>query len=313
MIVTCKSNIRMIRDDVKCDGQRLIRLESDQLRVDVAPGVGGRIVSVFSKVLQHEFLWRNSGLSLSLCPPGSSYDPNFYGGIDEMLPSDLAETIGNIDSPDHGELWTTELTYAVENETLNLAGTPAICGLRYEKRMSLDEDVPRIRFDYRITNTADADRAFMWKMHAAVAIEAGDVIECPSRKGRAEFLDWSRWDSLEPFDWPTIQGRPANIIPPIGKDADFFCLYDLERGEVTWRRASLGACFKYTFDPSVFPCVWWFASYGKLNGHYVAVLEPCTSLRLSVAEAKRNSECSILAPGETLATSLSLYAGPAME
>jgi hypothetical protein len=303
----------MIRDDLNCDGHPLIRLESDELRVDVAPGIGGRIVSIFNKALQHEFLWKNERLSLTLCAPGSKYDQNFYGGIDEMLPSDLVEAIGEVDSPDHGELWTTPLTHTIEKHTLIMAGTLGICGLRYEKRMTLDVDAPRIQLDYGITNAADAERAFMWKMHAAVAIEAGDVIECPAKKGRAEYLEWSRWDSLEPFDWPMIQGQPAHIIPLIGSGADFFCLYDLERGEVTWHRPSLGASFKYTFDTSVFPCVWWFASYGQLDGHYVAVLEPCTSLRLSVADAMPARECSILAPGETLDTSLTLYAGPLME
>jgi hypothetical protein len=303
----------MIRDDLNRDKQRLIRLESAQLMVDIAPGVGGRTVSIFNKPLQHEFLWNNAQLSLTRCPAGSPYDPNFYGGIDEMLPSDLAETIGEIDAPDHGELWTTSLAYAIENETLALSGTLIGCGLHYEKRMWLDENEPRIRFEYRITNTANSLRGFMWKMHAAVAVEAGDVIECPAGKARVEDLDWSRLDSTEPFDWPTFRGRAANVIPPKGHSADFFCLYELEQGEAAWRRPSQNLCLRYTFDPAIFPCVWWFASYGKLDGHYVAVLEPCTSLRLSVAQAMRAGECSVLAPGETLNTSLSLYAGSISE
>lgn len=303
----------MIRDDLNRDGHPLIRLESDELRVDIVPGIGGRIVSVFSKALRHEFLWKNERLSLQLCPSGSTYDSNFYGGIDEMLPSDLAENIGDVDSPDHGELWTTPLTCVVKDDALTMEGVLTLTGLHYEKRLQLERDTPRIRLDYRITNRGGRQRAFMWKMHAAVAIEAGDVVECPARKGRAESLEWSRWNSVEPFDWPMIEGQPAHTIPPMGSGADFFCLYDLERGEVAWRRPSLGACFRYTFDTSVFPCVWWFASYGQLDNHYVAVLEPCTSLRLSVADAMETGECSILAAGDTLATSVSLYAGPSKE
>ena len=40
-----------IQDGLEVDGTPVVRLESDHLRVDVAPSVGGRIISVVEKTL----------------------------------------------------------------------------------------------------------------------------------------------------------------------------------------------------------------------------------------------------------------------
>src|SRR5437868_3017339 len=97
-------------------------MESAFLKVDVVPGVGGRIVSLVHKPSGHEFLWHNPALRLELKPSGAEYDPNFYGGIDELLPNDLAEPINGVECPDHGELWTTPLHTEVVADRLILTG-----------------------------------------------------------------------------------------------------------------------------------------------------------------------------------------------
>src|SRR5438552_5438239 len=133
-------------------GVRIIRLESEVLRADIAPDVGGRLVSLVEKSSGHEFLWRNHARPLQLLPAGSEYDPNFYGGIDELLPNDLPEEINGVPCPDHGELWTLPLSWECERERLKLVGTLPRCGLRYERELSLRADGPFLDVDYRISN-----------------------------------------------------------------------------------------------------------------------------------------------------------------
>jgi hypothetical protein len=53
-----------------------------------------------------------------------------------------------------------------------------------------------------------------------------------------------------------------------------------------------------------------FATYGGFLGHYTVVLEPCTTMPLSVNEAKATGRCSRLEPGEILETNVSIFAGP---
>jgi len=96
--------VATIRDDLTLDGTPLVRLESDLLQLDIAPSVGGRGISLIYKPAGYQFLWRNQALKLERLEPFSEYDPNFYGGIDELLPNDIPEEVNGVDSPDNGEV-----------------------------------------------------------------------------------------------------------------------------------------------------------------------------------------------------------------
>ncbi len=84
--------------------------------------------------------------------------------------------------------------------------------------------------------------------------------------------------------------------------AEFLALTGLSAGWIGLRRAATGAELRLEFDRSVFSCCWFFASYGKLLGHYTAVLEPATSASLTVVGDPSPAR---LASGETLTTSVS--------
>jgi hypothetical protein len=291
------------------DGIALVRLESDHLQVDVAPSVGGRIVSLREKAGGHEFLWRNTRLRLERIPPGSPYDPNFYGGIDELLPNDMPERIDGVDCPDHGELWTLPLDWQLEGCSLILEGRLPRCGLVYQRRMSLAQDRPTVRFQYRISNPTEAARHFLWNFHAALAVAPGDVIECPAGKAQVADLSWSRHRNLAPFDWPVIEGQVANVVSVKDGTCDSFFLYELRAGRMAWRRPAEGLTFAYRFDTRVFPYASVWASYGGFDGHYTVLMEPSTAMPNRVGEAIARGQCALLAPGEVLETEVTLDAG----
>ena len=98
----------------RLNGETLIRLKNRALEISIAPGVGGRITSVRSAGDGYEFLWTNGALPLERLEPGSEYDPNFYGGVDELLPNDMPEYVNGIHEPDHGELWTRALDWRMD-------------------------------------------------------------------------------------------------------------------------------------------------------------------------------------------------------
>ena len=300
-----------VQTGLMIDETPIIRLETDLLQVDVAPSVGGRIVSILYKPAAHEFLWQNASLKLERRPPGSEYDPYFYGGIDELLPGVLSETVDGITYPDHGELWTLELETEMDAESLKVRGVLPLCGLSYERRLTLRDDGPFIDLDYRLGNQTDQSRTFAWAMHAPLRIEPGDQIDCPARFSRVADPRWSRWSSLEPFDWPQIGTERADLIPaPDGTVAALF-MYDLSEGQVGWRSKIRDVRFEYQFDRQIFPYVWYFASYGGFYNHYTALLEPSTTMPHSVNEAREQGQARTLTAGETLTTRITIYAGSA--
>ncbi|MHB0856525.1 MAG: DUF5107 domain-containing protein [Anaerolineae bacterium] len=296
--------------DLTLDGIPLIRLANDHLQVVVAPTIGGRIVSLIHRPSGHEFLWRNAALPLEQLPPGTAYDPHFYGGIDELLPNDIPERINGVDAQDHGELWTTPLEAHVEGDALILAGTLPLTGLTYQRRMTLRAQGPYLDADYTIDNPTGERRIFLWKPHAALNIRAGDRIVCPARTAQVGDPAYSRWHTLEPFPWPMVEGQRADVIPPDEGSVEFLYLYDLEQGRMAWVSREGDLTFAYTFDTQIFPYAWIFASYGGFEGHYTATLEPCTTMPIAVAEAAALGQTAVLESGETLRTRISTYAGP---
>lgn len=292
------------------NGMKWFRLENDFLEVEVVPEAGGKITGIKDKKTGHQFLWKNRNLTLQKHPAGSEYDPNFYGGIDELLPNDMPEQVNDVESPDHGELWTMPLDFAVEGDRLELSGTLPLCGLRYTRKMRLHREKPGIELQYKIVNPTPKPKEFLWKFHAALSIEPGDEILSPSRTGKVADPEYTRWTDFGPFPWPVIESQRADRIPPKENSVDFFYLYDLTEGYMAWRRPEKKLAFLYCFDKDIFPYNWYFASYGGFLDHYTAVLEPCTAMPLSVKEAAKQRQCSVLLPGEELSTTVSIYAGP---
>ena len=298
-----------IKHDLSLDGTPLVRLENDFVTVDVAPDVGGRIVSIVDKATGYEFLWRNRAVRLERLPAGSPYDPNFYGGIDDLLPCDMAERIDGVDCPDHGELWTEPLAAEVVDGALVLSGEIPLFGLTYRRRMELRQDSPHLDMDYRIENVSGAPRHYLWRLHPALNISVGDVLECPARTGQVRVVDSTRWASDEPFQWPVLNGERIDVLgEPDGTNGCVF-LYDMERGHLALRKADTGLAFALEFDTRVFPYVCSFVSFGGFEGHYTIIPEPSSAMPVSVNKAMELNQCPVLRPGVNLETHITLYAG----
>jgi hypothetical protein len=288
---------------------KTIRLENKTIRMDVAPSVGGKITSIYSKPLTKEFLWTNKSLKLQQYPVGTSYDPCFFGGIDELLPSDIPELVQGVAYPDHGELWTMNPDYVLNENGMTIFGKLPLSELYYEKVITLDQLQPLVHIDYTITNQSVLVKHFLWKLHAALQISEGDRMECSATKGQVVDPEYSRFKSTTPFDWPVIEGTDASKVPAENGTVDFYYLFASGKGEMSMISPQNNSRFTYIFDPKVFPYLWYFASYGGFLGHYTAILEPCTTMPISVNDAIALNQCSFLEPGKSIRTRVSIYAG----
>jgi len=291
------------------NGIEILTLETDHLTCSVAPALGGKILNLYNKHLNKEFLWINSNLRLQMQERGADYDSNFLGGIDELVPNDMAENIDGIDYPDHGELWTTPLEYSQLQDKITVHGNLVLSGLHYSKTIYADADSPVLYMDYAIKNTTNQQRHFLWKLHAALRIEAGDQLLTDAKHGQVVDPAYSRFKDTTPFEWTIIEGVDASAVPPKTDAMDFFYLYDIKNGEMQLLSNRGKHVFSYQYDAKVFPYQWYFASYGGFFDHYTAILEPCTNMPMSVNEAKEMGQCAVLEPGEILNTTVRIYAG----
>lgn len=291
------------------NGVDIFILENDQLKVTVAPSLGGKILSVYNKPLGREFLWTNKNLQITTHEPGADYDSNFLGGIDELIPNDIPESIDGIAYPDHGELWTTKLQHETSENSIRVYGQLRLCSLHYSKTVSLDPAEPLVHLAYSVKNNSEERRNFLWKLHAALDIGEGDKILTSANKAKVVDPEYSRFKKqLDEFAWPDIENTDASIIPGINGSMDFLYLYDTPAGKMQLLNKA-GYLFSYNYDTAVFPYQWLFASYGGFLDHYTAILEPCTTMPISVNEAKSLKQTAALEPGQSLNTAVTIFAG----
>lgn len=287
----------------------IITGENDHIKFEIVPAAGGKIISVYNKHLRKEFLWTNKNLLLETHQAGADYDTNFFGGIDELIPNDIPENIDSIDYPDHGELWTTSLEHQLFEDKICVHGKLKLSGLHYSKTVYLEEKSPVIYLKYTIRNESVSQRNFLWKLHPALTIEEGDKLITSAQKAKVVEPGYSRFKNLHEFNWPQIENTDASIIPLKNNSVDFFYLYDIEQAEMKLLSGKGNHLFRYSYDKKIFPYQWYFASYGGFLNHYTAILEPCTSMPMSVNEAKATGQCSVLEPNEELNTLVCIYAG----
>lgn len=287
--------------------------ENDHIKFEIVPGAGGKIISIYNKKLDKEFLWRNTNLQLETHKPGADYDSNFLGGIDELVPNDIPENIDGIDYPDHGELWTTALDYELKEGKISVFAKLELSGLHYKKTISLEQNAPIIIIEYTIRNESNSTRNFLWKLHAALHVEGGDKLITNAKKAQVVDPDYSRFKMLNEFAWPDIENTDASLVPEKNNTTDFFYLYDIHAPRMGLESNKGNHLFSYSYDNNIFPYQWYFASYGGFLNHYTTILEPCTSMPISVNEAERLAQCTVLEPGEEINTIVKIYAGENMK
>jgi hypothetical protein len=286
----------------------LLRLENESLSATIVPLMGGKISSIYNKEIAREFLWTNKNIPFTTQRPGAEYDPNFIGGIDELIPNDVPEEINGIAYPDHGELWTTPLQHTINDAKITVHGLLPLSGLDYSKTVQLDPIKPILYLEYKIANPTRQTRHFLWKLHAALYIKENDKVISPAAKGLVADPDYCRFKQhAGPFEWPVIEGVDASVIPRRSRDMDFFYLYDVKSG--TMQLHSDEALFAFDYDTRIFPYQWWFASYGGFMDHYTGIMEPCTNMPILVSEAVRKRQSAVLEPGQVITTQVRIYAG----
>jgi len=287
----------------------LVTLSNRYGHVKVAPAIGGRIISIRLESTGEELLWHNENISLQTNVSGAAYDPNFYGGIDELLPCDEPERIDGIDCPDHGELWTTPLQWEIVDDVLKLQGVLPRFGLTYTREMHLSPDKPEIISQYRIGNPTAETRHFLWKLHAALPVNPGDLVECPAVYAKPVDAAYTTCKSMEPFLWPYSGESNKSVIPESNGTCEFLYLYELSEGTMSFIGKESHTYFTYHFDKSVFPYPWLFQSFGGFDGHEVTVLEPCTNMPLRVNDAIKREQCASLPPLGELSTTIRISFG----
>jgi galactose mutarotase-like enzyme len=287
----------------------VITLENPEIRLTIRPDLGGRIDQLEDLKTGHSWLWHPSHYtpeatrSLAI---GACFDDEWTGGWDEVFPNDAAGSFQGRNLVDHGELWSQQW------EILNRSSLSITLGyqcqtvpVRVEKIIQLDLNRPQATMEYWFQNQSEEKVSFLFKHHAAIAIEAGDEILLPDCWVEPAFLEFSkligqpgktRFPKAIAVNGESIDLRV--IPPPSSQLQEFYYSFDLASGYCGIRNQRTQSALLMTFDTADFPYVWMFQSYGGWRDHYVIVVEPCTTMPFDLEEAYRQHTIAFLSPQE---------------
>ncbi|PSR18929.1 hypothetical protein C8255_04940 [filamentous cyanobacterium CCP3] len=286
-----------------------VTLENTEIRLTLRPDLGGRIDQLEDLRNGHAWLWHPADYAPETTrslPVGASFDDHWTGGWDEVFPNDAAGEFQGRNLADHGELWSQRWQV--------LDRTPLSITLGYQcqtvpvwvkKTMQLDANRPDASLVYEFQNQSEQQIPFLFKHHAAIAIEAGDEILLPDCWVEPAFLEFSKIIGQPgKTRFPKAIGASGEAVdlrvmpPPSSQLQEFYYTSELSQGFCGIRHQRSQSALLMTFDIADFPYVWMFQSYGGWRGHYVVVVEPCSTLPSDLEEACHNGTAALLQPQE---------------
>jgi len=297
-----------ITHDWRYRGLRAVVLQNEHLRVSVFPEAGAKIFDIVHVPSRTNVLWHNPRVRLRSVPFGSRFDDVWAGGWDEVFPNDQESTVGGERFPDMGEVWSLPWEYETEERdgsaSVTTTVTTPISPARFSRKLTLGKGTSALTLDYEIENLSGDEMKFIWKIHAAFAInDSCSILARPKRV----IVD-PRFRNLfeeDDYKWPiaTMKGGKRRDMSRVRTgDHDCTCQYltELEDGTVIFRDELNGIESRLTI-PRVLDNVWLFLAYGGWRGHQVAAIEPSTGYPHDLAEAIRQGHCATLSGNSKLA------------
>lgn len=290
----------------KAHGFDVVQVNTGTLSLALMPELGGKISSLRDLRTGREWLWRNPRLPYQRVPHGGSYVTKAdTGGWDECFPS-----VAPCEYPsppwagaaiqDHGELWSQaarlEMEEGDDGVRLRTRWQGVALPYTFERSVNLKANSARLRFEYSVTNHADAPLQFIWCAHPLLGIEPGMQLRLPSA---ARF---NRWATLP----PALITQDSGLSYPLtvrydARDLDLTTLPDASAGVALklwsdplhegWAtlRARDGE-FRMRWDVAQLPQVAVWMNLGAWAGdggmpYFNLGLEPCIGAQDSLAEA----------------------------
>lgn len=291
----------------------MIRCTTPFLSVEIDPDRGGAVTGIRSVSTGDEWIYfdpkrRPKGASLE------NYDEVWCGGFEELFPNDAAGVIDGRLLKDHGELWQQPWQVLRQHELgVTLSYTCSTVPAVITKEIRLNSDMPSLTIQYSIQNTSGETFPYLFKLHPAMRIDAGDTILLPGGSVLPVSLDFSTIIGTEgPFLWPMVNGRSnavtdLSIIPEqrLGHQ-EFIYVKDLPSGSCGLKRKNTGEEFIIEFPRENFPYTWMFMALGGWRNYYTVVLEPCTNFPKDMLTAIANGTSAVMKPNELRTFSINI-------
>jgi hypothetical protein len=293
-------------------GLRVIRIENDFLSMNILPELGAKIFSLVHKPSGRDLLWHNPRLAPAPVAYGASFDDNWSGGWDELIPNDLPRPAPDGDLlPDHGEFWSQRADWRIVQASattceVRFSTRGRVLPAAFEKTITLTARDSFARIAYTLSNQGPSSFPFLWNIHPALAVNQASWLDVPAEKGITDPWRESQFIGGASFRWPYAVDHTGaqvdlrRVLGPESGVADMHYLVDVSDGwyAVTDQQARIG--FALRFPRAVFPHIWLFRTFGGWRGLHTLILEASTGYPSDLAVAVRDGTCAALGPHAAL-------------
>jgi galactose mutarotase-like enzyme len=294
-------------------GLAALAIESEALRVIVVPEMGAKIVSLFDKYTQREWLVGPMRPLVNVSY-GAQFVDQDMSGWDEVFPTIdsckypiKGEYYGRV-MPDHGEVWTLAWQReksAVDKLTLSVQGI----ALPYYLIRTISFSTPSVlRIDYRVTNFGAERLAYLWAAHPQFAADSEtEIIFPPEVEEVHNVMSGDKWgEAGMRYAWPDAITMDKNIcsINQIGSATLHSCRKFYISPEIHVHWAGLadhrsGSYLRMEWLPVELPYLGIWVDEGAYNRVPVVALEPTTGFYDNLTFADQNGRARYLRPNET--------------
>jgi hypothetical protein len=195
-------------------------LANDWLSVAMVPHLGSKLMSLYDRKHEYEWLWTNPLLT-HLRPLSMTHTEQQFelGGWDECFPGLRAAPYpvppwSAFHIPKYGDLWSHEWKKTtVENTSARIAICMSMEGrhlpYRFERTLALQAGEPILRFSYRLHNDSHVPMPFVWSSHPLLRAEPGMRVVLPegTRTWLDSVLPAGTLDAGIVTDWPYLAVR----------------------------------------------------------------------------------------------------------
>lgn len=306
------------------NSSKVVSLETNILKIDILPDLGGKMISLFYKPKNKELLWKTPDRKYRKPKYGDIFEDYGMSGFDECFPA-VAE--GHYPSrpwkdiviPDHGELWTLPWKHRISENSIYLWVYGVRFAYRLDKWVTLDDN--RLKLEYKVTNLSPFKFKYIWSSHPLFRITSRTKIDFPlASKIKIYWSHNGRFDTgSREYSWPLVkdkQGNEVNLSSVGYSDsgfADKFFVTNLTEGWCKLTDTKDNWSIKFSFSLDEIPCVglwinqggWPQQNVGTKN-HFNMGLEPCSSPYEDLFAADKGNKCSTIPPEGTVEWNLTL-------
>lgn len=295
-------------------------METDEIRLVVAPELGANIVSMLYKPTGKEWL---------VAPNAGRTRRNVYGdryvepemlGWDECYPTIVAcpypaeGPFAGRELPDHGEVWALPWQAESAGDALTCKVTGVALPYELTRRIVLAGE-GRLRFEYTLTNVGEAAFVSFWTAHPLFAVTDSTRVVFPQGTDRVLCVDGRHGlEAGRLYDWPRSADSPypdLDLIRPLGtRDSRKFYAPDpVAVGRAGLHDQASGEYVVLRWSPDELPYFGVWINEGQFNDQLIAAPEPCNGYYDSLALAYEYGRCPELPAGGTLTWTLELRLG----